>query len=335
MFCPTCGKENPDNAKICGYCGVPITVLPQTKEPEKTVEPAPTEPIAPIAPAEPIAPVAPAEPIAPVAPAEPIAPVSPAEPIAPAEPQEEKKSHKGLIITLSSVGAAVLIIGTAFLLYSLGVFDKKAGPTEDINSLVSSAANESSAIIAGADDYYSSYISANSSEESEASSEASSTAPEISSEGKEEPNYKPNPASALIGKWKGNYDLSELVGMEAELPVTIEFKSDNTFSMKVEEEDLAALCEKVLELSAEMAGVTTDEVLEQAGITMDEYIESAKSQMGDVMEMKGTYNVSGNKLYTAAEGEDLAEVEPIDFSIENDTLEISIEGVELQMNRIV
>ncbi len=300
MFCPTCGKENPDNAKICGYCGNAMPLAEETEQSQPT-ENAPQEPIAPVVPA-------------------------------PAEPQEEKKSRKGLIITLSCVGATLLLVGTAVLLYALGVFDKKATPVENVNSVISSATNESGAIITGADDY-SSYISENSSENTEASSEAPAM-PETSTDGKEEPNFKPNPASALIGKWKGNYNLTELAGIETEVPITIEFNHDNTFSMRVEEEDLETFCKEILELSAEMAEVSVDELLEEAEMTMDEYIEEAKTQYGGSLSATGSYSVKGNELYMAVDGEELESAEAFSFNLEENVLKLDFDGVELALDRI-
>lgn len=70
MFCPICGKENPDGVPFCGGCGHQFS--------------APAAPVAPVAPA----PAAPAAPVAPAAPAPAAAPIVPPQPVPQAQPQQ-------------------------------------------------------------------------------------------------------------------------------------------------------------------------------------------------------------------------------------------------------
>ena len=94
MFCPNCGKENPDGVAFCGGCGMSLSeaapAAAAAAEPAPAAE-APAEP-APAPDAAPVAPEAPAPeaaPVAPEAPAPEAAPVAPAAPAAePAKPKE-------------------------------------------------------------------------------------------------------------------------------------------------------------------------------------------------------------------------------------------------------
>ncbi len=94
MFCPNCGKENPDGVAFCGGCGMSLSEAAAASaaaaEPAPAAE-APAEP-APAPDAAPVAPEAPAPdaaPVAPEAPAPDAAPVAPAAPAAePAKPKE-------------------------------------------------------------------------------------------------------------------------------------------------------------------------------------------------------------------------------------------------------
>lgn len=81
MFCPNCGKENPDGAAYCAGCGMafasaapapaaaPAPVAEPAPAPAAPVEPAPVAAPAPVAPVAPVAPAAPAAPVAKPAPA--------------------------------------------------------------------------------------------------------------------------------------------------------------------------------------------------------------------------------------------------------------------------
>ena len=86
MFCPNCGKENPDGAAYCAGCGMAFASAAPAPAaaPAPVTEPAPA-PAAPVEPAPVAAPVAPA-PVAPVAPATPAAPV--AKPAPEAKPKD-------------------------------------------------------------------------------------------------------------------------------------------------------------------------------------------------------------------------------------------------------
>lgn len=88
MFCPNCGKENPDGAAYCAGCGMAFASAAPAPAaaPAPVAEPAPAPaPAAPVAPAPAATPVAPA-PVAPVAPAAPAAPV--AKPAPEAKPKD-------------------------------------------------------------------------------------------------------------------------------------------------------------------------------------------------------------------------------------------------------
>lgn len=81
MFCPNCGKENPDGAAYCAGCGMAFASAAPAPAaaPAPVAEPAPAPaPAAPVAPAPAATPVAPA----PVAPVAPVAPAAPAAPVA-------------------------------------------------------------------------------------------------------------------------------------------------------------------------------------------------------------------------------------------------------------
>lgn len=88
MFCPNCGKENPDGAAYCAGCGMAFASAAPAPAaaPAPVAEPAPAPaPAAPVEPAPVAAPVAPA-PVAPVAPVAPAAPV--AKPAPAAKPKD-------------------------------------------------------------------------------------------------------------------------------------------------------------------------------------------------------------------------------------------------------
>ncbi len=127
MFCPTCGKENPDNAKICGYCGkelqgaAPIVPKEAIDEEKTVVLGVPSESgsedqlrmddamvlIPPEAPEE-----------------------------EPENPPEKAENKKGLIITIICLGSALLIAAVFLILFALGVFkgeeeEKKTGTNLD------------------------------------------------------------------------------------------------------------------------------------------------------------------------------------------------------------
>ena len=134
MFCPNCGKENPDGVAFCGGCGMSLSEAAAASA--AAAEPAP----AAEAPAAPVAPEAPAPDAAPVAPAAPAAePAKPKEPSSmipfgqhfknifkaalhpvtgPAEivPQYEKIGNALLLTAIVVVICA--LIGTAFSLSS-------------------------------------------------------------------------------------------------------------------------------------------------------------------------------------------------------------------------
>lgn len=82
MFCPNCGKENPDGVAFCGGCGMSLAAA--------ATEAAPVAEAAPAEPAPEAAPVAPAAEAATAAPD--AAPVAPAAPEAPAAQPKEPSS---------------------------------------------------------------------------------------------------------------------------------------------------------------------------------------------------------------------------------------------------
>lgn len=127
MFCTNCGNNITDGVKFCKNCGQPVAafstggpqyVAPQPQE-TAVVQPAPVpevmqeiKPEPAVEPENPTAPVAPVSP-EPVVSAPETAPQgytapSVQESPAPEAPKKEKKSHKGLIITLCSVGGVIL-----------------------------------------------------------------------------------------------------------------------------------------------------------------------------------------------------------------------------------
>ena len=125
MFCSNCGKEIPDGAKFCGFCGTPTEAAEQAKEEVKAQEPVVETPAVPAAeaPATPVA-EAPAAPAA-EAPATPVA-EAPAAPVAPAPAPayspipEEPKAKKGkggkiIGIALAIVAVLAVAIGCTFI----------------------------------------------------------------------------------------------------------------------------------------------------------------------------------------------------------------------------
>ncbi|MBQ2101685.1 MAG: zinc ribbon domain-containing protein, partial [Lachnospiraceae bacterium] len=125
MFCSNCGKEIPDGAKFCGFCGTPTEAAEPAKEEVKAPEPVVETPAVPAAeaPATPVAeaPAAPAAeaPVAPVAeaPATPVAPApAPAYSPIPEEPKAKKgKGGKIIGIALAIVAVLAVAIGCTFI----------------------------------------------------------------------------------------------------------------------------------------------------------------------------------------------------------------------------
>lgn len=93
MFCPNCGKENPDGAAYCAGCGMAFASAAPAPAaaPAPVTEPAPA-PAAPVAPAPAATPVAPA----PVAPVAPVAPAAPAAPVAKPAPEAKPKDPNAI-----------------------------------------------------------------------------------------------------------------------------------------------------------------------------------------------------------------------------------------------
>ncbi|MCR4598790.1 MAG: zinc ribbon domain-containing protein [Acetatifactor sp.] len=120
MFCSNCGKEIPDGAKFCGFCGTPTEAAEPAKEEVKASEPVVETPAAPVAeaPAVPAA-EAPAAPVAeaPAAPAAPVAPApAPAYSPIPEEPKAKKgKGGKIIGIALAIVAVLAVAIGCTFI----------------------------------------------------------------------------------------------------------------------------------------------------------------------------------------------------------------------------
>ncbi len=136
MYCPICGKENLDNVKFCESCGKALseTILPTPEEPQIEIKEPPV--FIPI-------------------PQEPEFPSVEEMVSEPEEtPQEEeKKSNKGLIITIISLGSALLIAAVFLILFALGVFDKK--PTkETFNSFPSIPSAGSEIIVSSSENVY-------------------------------------------------------------------------------------------------------------------------------------------------------------------------------------
>ena len=127
MFCPTCGKENPDNAKICGYCGKELQnsapIVPKEAiDIEKTIDLG----IVPESENEGQLQMDDAMVLLP--------PESPEE--EPEKEEEKKENKKGLIITIICLGSALLISAVFLILFALGVFkgeeeEKKTGTNLD------------------------------------------------------------------------------------------------------------------------------------------------------------------------------------------------------------
>ena len=88
MFCPNCGKENPDGVAFCGGCGMSLAAAATEAAP--VAEAAPAAEAAPVEPAPEAAPEAPAAEAATAAPD--AAPVAPAAPEAPAAQPKEPSS---------------------------------------------------------------------------------------------------------------------------------------------------------------------------------------------------------------------------------------------------
>lgn len=92
MFCPNCGKENPDGAAYCAGCGMAFA----SAAPAPAAAPAPVaEPAPAPAPAAPVAPAPAATPVAP-APVAPVAPVAPAAPVAKPAPEAKPKDPNAI-----------------------------------------------------------------------------------------------------------------------------------------------------------------------------------------------------------------------------------------------
>ena len=108
MFCPNCGKENPDGVAFCAGCGMSFGAAAAAPAPEAApVEPAPAAPVAEAAPAPAAVEPAPFE--APSGPLQPVTDVTPA-----AEEAPKKKGKGGLIAIICAAGAvlvALIVIG--------------------------------------------------------------------------------------------------------------------------------------------------------------------------------------------------------------------------------
>lgn len=144
----------------------------------------------------------------------------------------------------------------------------------------------------------------------------------------------PTIKNPIAGTWVGDYDLSELMGTEAKIKMTFQFNEDETYSVSVEEKDMKDFCEQILEATAEMAGVTVDEVLAQAEMSLDDYVAESMNSMKDELSKTGKYKLDDDKLYMNIDGSDDFEDAPANITISDDTITLDEEGFKMILTRV-
>ncbi len=144
----------------------------------------------------------------------------------------------------------------------------------------------------------------------------------------------PTIKNPIVGTWVGDYDLSELMGTEAKIKMTFEFNENNTYRISVEEKDMKDFCEKILQATAEMAGVTVDEILAQAEMSLDDYVVETMESMKDELSKTGKYKLDGDKLYINIDGSDNFEEAPATIEISDSSIILKDEEFEITLSKI-
>lgn len=175
------------------------------------------------------------------------------------------------------------------------------------------------------------------------------------------------PKQAMVGTWSGQVDVMEQVveGMrltapeiadELEMetfyiPLTMEFREDDTYALTVDQEKLDQSMDQLVQKSVDasiaymekmlqeqgITNMTVDQALEQAGMDRDSFTTVMKQSMGTLsetmakqMQTEGQYRVDKEKLYTS----DSTDQKPSDseytpYTLDGDSLTMNFGDVNM------
>lgn len=176
-----------------------------------------------------------------------------------------------------------------------------------------------------------------------------------------------DPKDALVGTWTGQVDVMEQVveGMRLSapeiadelemealyIPLTMEFREDDTYTLTVDEEKLDQSMDELIEKSVDAAlvymekmlqeqgitGMTVDEALAQSGMDrdsftalMEESLGALSSTVAEEMQTEGQYRVDKEKLYTSdSKDQEPSDSEYTPYTLDGNSLTMDFTDVEM------